>query len=193
VTGRADAALLETYEAERGPIGRRNVAMSMTPGGGGTDDGLVEDLGAIVASAAVVPELGAPASTWHGAPATTYVPTARPGARAPHVWVEMDGVRCSTLDLVGDDLLVLVAGEGRAWMAAAEAAGVAGVTRVVGIADPAVARTYGLAAGGAVVVRPDGIVAARYATPPADPAAAVQAVVAAVTARAVARPLHRAA
>ena len=29
--GIAEPSLLDTYEAERGPIGRRNVAMSMVP------------------------------------------------------------------------------------------------------------------------------------------------------------------
>jgi 2-polyprenyl-6-methoxyphenol hydroxylase-like FAD-dependent oxidoreductase len=48
--GIADPALLDSYEAERGPIGRRNVAMSMAPAGGGSDDGLAEDLGSLVAS-----------------------------------------------------------------------------------------------------------------------------------------------
>ena len=42
--GIADPALLATYEAERGPIGRGNVAMSMVPGGGGSNYGLAEDL-----------------------------------------------------------------------------------------------------------------------------------------------------
>ena len=51
--GIADPALLDSYEAERGPIGRRNVAMSMAPAGGGSDDGLAEDLGSLVASAAI--------------------------------------------------------------------------------------------------------------------------------------------
>ena len=120
LTGRADPALLDTYEVERAPIGRRNVEMSMVPGGGGTDDGLLEDLGPIVASAAIVPETGAPATDPTPAPATTYVPSARPGARAPHVWIDLDGERCSTLDLVGDDLVLLVAGEGRAWTAAVD-------------------------------------------------------------------------
>src|SRR6185436_10353781 len=66
--GRGDVpagALLGSYEAERGPIGRRNVAMSMAPAGGGSDDGLAEDLGSLVASAAIALEEAA--STQQGA------------------------------------------------------------------------------------------------------------------------------
>ena len=58
----ADDALLESYETERGPVGRRNVAMSMVPdGGGGSADGLFEDLGTVVRSSVIVDD-GSPAS-----------------------------------------------------------------------------------------------------------------------------------
>ena len=73
--GIADPALLDSYEAERGPIGRRNVAMSMAPAGGGSDDGLAEDLGSLVASAAIA-----------------FPPDGRPGSRAPHAWLDVAGV-----------------------------------------------------------------------------------------------------
>ena len=66
--------LLDTYEVERAPIGRRNVEMSMVPGGGGTDDGLLED---------------------------GIVPRRSPGARAPHAWLASRTERVSTLDLFG--------------------------------------------------------------------------------------------
>ena len=138
VRGLAAPSLLDTYETERGPIGRRNVALSMEPDGGGSDDGLAEDLGPI---------------------------SARPGDRAPHVWVTIDGVRRSTLDLFGEALVLLVAGDGAPWTAAATDAGRSIPLRCVPIADDAVAQAYGLEPGGAVLVRPDGIVAARSAGP----------------------------
>ena len=58
VRGQAGPALLDSYQAERAPIGRRNVALSMAPGGGGTEDGLFEDLGVVVESSVIVPEAG---------------------------------------------------------------------------------------------------------------------------------------
>ena len=90
VNGRAGAALLDTYEAERGPIGRRNVAMSMVEGGGGTDDGLLEDLGPL---------------------------DAQPGQRAPHVWLDGPDVaaRRSTLDLAGTGFALVATGAVEAW------------------------------------------------------------------------------
>ena len=36
-----------------------------------------------------------------------YVPSARPGGRAPHVWLERGGERLSTIDLVGDGFVLL--------------------------------------------------------------------------------------
>ena len=112
--GIADPSLLDTYEAERGPIGRRNVAMSMVPGGGGSDDGLAEDLGWVAGSS----ELAFP-------------PDGRPGSRARRTrGSRVDGRRRSTLDLFGRGLVLLTAGSGEAWQTAAR-----GVTEAsVGIA-----------------------------------------------------------
>jgi len=42
--------------------------------------------------------------------ARDHVPSTRPGARLPHAWVERDGARVSTLDLVADDRFTLIAG-----------------------------------------------------------------------------------
>ena len=156
VRGLADPSLLDTYEAERGPIGRRNVALSMEPDGGGSDDGLAEDLGPI---------------------------SARPGDRAPHVWVTLDGPRRSTLDLFGEALVLLVAGEGAPWTAAVAEAGTSVPLRCVPVADDTFARVYGLEPGGAVLVRPDGIVAARSATLVEDPAGWLATAVADTTGR----------
>lgn len=67
----------------------------------------------------------------------------RPGARAPHVFLDRDGTRLSTLDLFGRNFVLLAGPEGAAWPAAALAvAGRLGVgldAHVVGgtgLADP---------------------------------------------------------
>jgi 2-polyprenyl-6-methoxyphenol hydroxylase-like FAD-dependent oxidoreductase len=153
VRGLAGPSLLDTYEAERGPIGRRNVAMSMVEGGGGTDDGLLEDLGPI---------------------------NARPGSRAPHAWLDeaVDrSERRSTLDLFGASFVLVAGGaerQGAVWTMAAAALDDATPLRAQASDAPAFATAYDLGPGGAVLVRPDGIVAARWESMPDDPAVALR-------------------
>ena len=95
-----------------------------------------------------------------------YVPTARPGARAPHACLE-DGI--STIDLYGRGFTLLRLGsdapDGAALTAAAAARGMP--LSVVNIAKPDVARLY---AKKLVLVRPDGHVAWRGDALPGDAA-----------------------
>ena len=101
-----------------------------------------------------------------------YVPSATPGARAPHVWLGQGEARLSTLDLFGSALTVLAAPAGGAWCSiAAEIehelsvpihryrVGEPGLRDLGGFTD-----AYGLGEDGAVLVRPDGHVAWRSAT-----------------------------
>ncbi|MFI1365045.1 FAD-dependent oxidoreductase [Streptomyces griseochromogenes] len=104
-------------------------------------------------------------------PSDGYVPDARPGARAPHVWLLRDGRPVSSLDLFEDGFTLLAGPEGHVWMRAARRAGVrCGVPLsafTVGgggpLEDPCGrwAVIYGVGPGGAVLVRPDGHVAWR--------------------------------
>ena len=177
IRGLADPGLLDSYEAERGPVGRRNVEMSMIVGGGGSDDGLIEDLGPVVASDAIVAE-PMPAAAPEAAPTamvSAYVPDARPGARAPHVWLGDGGDRRSTLDLFGRELVLMVAGQGSVWPAVAAAYPGPAPLGVHEVDASGFAAAYGLAPGGAVLVRPDGVVAWRSAAAPADLTAATEA------------------
>src|SRR5207245_3272757 len=52
-----------------------------------------------------------------------YPPCGRPGHRAPHVWLERDGQRVSTLDLFGPGFTLLTGPASEGWV---EGAGVAG-------------------------------------------------------------------
>lgn len=156
VRGLAGAALLDAYEAERGPIGRRNVEMSMTEGGGGSADGLLEDLGPL---------------------------DAQPGQRAPHAWLTKAGRRVSTLDLFGDRFVLLASEQGSAWVTAAGALGDVVPMRVHAIDDPSVAAVYRLEPGGAVLVRPDGIVTWRCGSEVADATGALRDAIATATGR----------
>ena len=97
-----------------------------------------------------------------------YVQSARPGLRAPHVWLE-DGR--STLDLFGNGFVLLQFddhGSAEPLMAAAHARGVR--LRVERIAQPEVARVYEQRF---VLVRPDGHIAMRADRITPETAAAV--------------------
>ena len=116
------------------------------------------------------------------------VPNARPGSRAPHFGLVRDGAPCSSLD-VFDGHLTLLAGpeEAAAWRAAAAERSPAVQVVIVGedAEDPAgvFPSLYGVTTG-AVLVRPDGHVAWRTATCPADPEGALRSALDRVLSRA---------
>jgi hypothetical protein len=157
--------------------------LSIAPGGGGSEDGLAEDLGWIARSAVIVDD-----ATPSTAPDGVFRPEARPGARAPHVWLSIGGERISTLDLFGRELVLLTAGSGARWRtAAARVTAEYGADLPISVhsvdhrmrdASGSFADAYGLEAGGAVLVRPDGVVAWRCRTAPEDHGRALAAAVA---------------
>lgn len=195
--GWAPPALLPSYEAECRPISRwmteqmahnmgsiratKGDAADSAPSRPGTrpmlgrpeshrEHGLV--FGASYDSAVIVPDGTPPVQVAN--PVTDYMPNARPGSRAPHVWLERDGVRISTLDLFGCEFVVLAGAKGQTWCDAAketaESLGVPLQSSRIGsngdLNDPGMAwtETYGINEDAAVLVRPDGYVAWRYAT-----------------------------
>ncbi|MEV0381361.1 FAD-dependent oxidoreductase [Nonomuraea sp. NPDC050643] len=101
----------------------------------------------------------------------------RPGTRIPHLWLERDGARVSTLDLLGDGLLLLTGERAGGWYDAGRevAAGIPmplEVLRVgVDVADPEGrwAAAHGITPEGAVLIRPDGFVAWREPAGVGDP------------------------
>ncbi|WP_246238467.1 FAD-dependent monooxygenase [Acrocarpospora corrugata] len=168
--GEAGPELLATYAEERRPVALRTVDESLVnamitfqmmagrlsmheaierQAGRRGSEGLV--LGFHYESAAVIPD-GTPEPA-PADPYRTYVATARPGHRAPHVWVS-PGV--STLDLLGPSFTLLTA-PGSGWARPAAAAGV----QVAEIDSAEWAEQYGVGATGAVLVRPDGHVGWR--------------------------------
>ena len=94
-------------------------------------------------------------------PVRTYVPSSRPGARLPHGWIRRAGATCSTLDLIPLDRPVLIAGPGCE-------TGECDLRVGVDFDDPDGwwSSTLGMPDAGALLVRPDQHIAARWATAP---------------------------
>ncbi|OLT18915.1 hypothetical protein BJF80_13780 [Serinicoccus sp. CUA-874] len=120
-----------------------------------------------------------------------YRPTTRPGHHVPHAWLEGRGSRCSTLDLPAPGrFALLVDAEADTWRAAVDGVDhpLAGLLDVVAVGaggswedpDGSWSSLREVGPGGAVLVRPDTVVAWRSTDLPADPAAALGAALAEV-------------
>jgi 2,4-dichlorophenol 6-monooxygenase len=131
-------------------------------------------------SAAVLLEAEQGAEVWRRDPQLYVQPTTRPGAKLPHAWlVGQDGRRVSTLDLVGKGRFSLVTGiAGKAWVDAAKQMDLSFMRTVV-IGGPGAQDAYcswhamrEIDEAGALLVRPDGVVAWRQHRVAADVAGA---------------------
>ena len=193
VNGTAGPGLLATYDAERRPVGEFTVEQAYaryvgrvapylgTAGAQPVVDDLYLELGYRYDSTAIIADPGDPWPTDgelpHRHPRDL---RAQPGSRAPHVFLNRDGARVSTLDLFGKNFVLLAGPLGAAWQEAAQAAaGRLGVGldayQVAGGDEEAPGdgilsgdgnrfrSAYQMAPDGAVLVRPDGYVAWRAA------------------------------
>lgn len=112
--GWAGPALLDTYETERRPVALATTEASILRDS--VEAGLPRaafdgvTLGYAYESSAVVPDSTNAADVPDAI--HDYVPTARPGHRAPHVWIDQASHRTSTLDLFGDGFVLLVDRDG---------------------------------------------------------------------------------
>jgi len=154
--------LLESYEPERRPHAVACAGASLGPARPPNPvDGLV--LGHVLESAVITADHTAAPGTRD--PIGQYVPVARPGHRAPHLWL---GSGRSTLDLFGNAFVALTDPAGkRALGTAADLARVTGIPRDVHVIEAAAWHDlYGVERGGVVLVRPDGYVAWRSIAQP---------------------------
>jgi 2,4-dichlorophenol 6-monooxygenase len=115
--------------------------------------------------------------------------TTRPGAKIPHVWlIGADGRRVSTLDRVGKGRCTLVTGiAGRPWAEAVESLALPYLDCLV-IGERGAQDVYGnwqavreIEESGALLVRPDGVVAWRHRQGVADAALARQTLASVLT------------
>lgn len=190
VHGQAGPGLLASYEAEREPVNwftveqarlryqetnRRWSADAADRAEVGMASDLVVMLGYHYQSQALIEPRGAMPSLEH------VMLNGEPGTRAPHLWVERAGQRISTLDLLGKRFVLLSGPAGQAWLPAAHA-----VAARLGLeldhyqagtdfsdTDDAFCSACGIAATGAVLVRPDGFVGWRATDAAEQPEAAL--------------------
>lgn len=115
-----------------------------------------------------------------------YVPSAHPGARLPHAWLEKDGARVSSLDLVrADGFTLFTWGEHERWAGAAAGVAPVPLTHVrVGVdvraPDAGWSTVCEVEPGGALLVRPDQHVAWRARSAPDDPRSSLDAALATI-------------
>ncbi|MDF3299905.1 FAD-dependent oxidoreductase [Streptomyces tropicalis] len=200
--GTAGPDLLRTYDAERGAVARctaeqGSLQLAVRSGSATPEqqqaalDALTVTMGQTYRSAAVVP---APGAEDRPAPADPRTLRGAPGTRAPYAVLARDGVPLTTLDLFGRGFVLLAGERGGQWLTAASGAAAGLRVRITArrvvpgtgggagtLADPdgRFAELYGgLRPEGAVLVRPDGVVAWRSAG--ADPAGREDEVLAAV-------------
>jgi hypothetical protein len=193
--GKADESLLDSYHAERQPLGqiitRNSLANALSMGRTArqsnvlprreflNEQGLI--FGAYYESMAVVPD-GTPAVAVDD-PVTDYVASARPGSRAPHVWLRRGNEQISTIDLFGPHFVLLVGRDGDAWRRAVQGvdtswppliAFTVGKDGDLGDPDGNWHEAYGVDMDGAVLVRPDGHVAWRSRSSASNPTEALR-------------------
>jgi putative polyketide hydroxylase len=189
--GYASKELLETYDVERIPVGRAaaeasasavdengifSMKWNLTVAMGWWEKiSLLSGHGYCYTSKAICVEDTWPLGglTWRPWSLTSlfFSIDGRPGRRAPHVWVEHQGKRISTLDLSGKSFVLLSGADGASWLEAAKkvssALGIGIAAYCVGPESDLVnsngnfESAAGISSRGAILVRPDKFVAWR--------------------------------
>ena len=231
LSGWANPTLLETYHEERRPVAEANTDFSVTNGRRweaarqaivSGDDAAVaralkeqvkhldsegQDLGFWYGSGALISDGTAPPT----ADSQAYLPSARPGSRAPHLWLrpsarlgsrpvamglhhgDPETAQISTLDLFHSGLTLLTGSGAKTWRDAgsqeARALAIPFAAFGVGpagdfdVVEGNWAELYGVETGGAVLVRPDGHVAWRSRGSETEPRKVMRTALVTVTRR----------
>ena len=206
INGWADARLLDTYEDERKSIAHGNASWSQTnfaavqrvtraAMSGNPDEAqaaverahhygnwMGNEFSFGYDSAAIVPDGTEPPQVDNAT--EDYIPTARPGHRAPHLELEGPDGRFSILNLFEKKMVLLAGHEGTPWVDGAKGAandvplGAWCIGPDGDFKDPDNnwLEAYGIEPSGALMVRPDGHVAWRSAAGNNDPAGTISAV-----------------
>ncbi|MFH8415754.1 FAD-dependent monooxygenase [Streptomyces collinus] len=207
--GVAGPGLVETYDAERRPVAVYTAEQGSLQLALRSGTATPEQQAAVADAVTVTSGQAYRSTAVVGEPDGADLPVASdprelrgaPGTRAPYVELLRGGETVSTLDLFGRDFVLLTGEHGREWISAAVSASaglglkitarrvVPGTDAGAGtLADPDgdwSERYGGLRPEGAVLVRPDGVVAWR--SPGADPGGEESAVLAAVLRSVLAR------
>ena len=176
--GQATSTLLESYDEERLPVAKQVVEHAVAeltaerpdmPADEGLEGGLKPVLGFSYSSTAVLSN-----GTLLGGRLDF---TGRPGTRLPHVWLERQGERISTLDLVDTSIVLLVGPKGNAWKSVIQKMSnqfhipiplyQIGGKEIRDLSNTC-CTSNGVGQTGAVLVRPDGIVLWRIEQLPED-------------------------
>jgi putative polyketide hydroxylase len=180
LNGSAAPALLSTYETERYPVAWFAAKYSMTGAGaailentavGKKASEFFPIIGYRYQSQAIISEGTAPEPTGEIALLDREELTGMAGTRVPHIWLERQSERISTLDLLDGRFVMLTGSDGIWWRDEAESAAAAfGVKLALyrigpdgDLRDPAGNWTerVGVSSDGAILLRPDGFVAWR--------------------------------
>ncbi|WP_245677900.1 FAD-dependent oxidoreductase [Nocardia acidivorans] len=169
--GVADPALLDSYQAERHPVGwfiadqssirtaNLRTMNKISADGSPLADPIALILGNRYPAGAFIDD-----ESEHTMERLDV--SGQPGTRLPHTFLTPDR---STLDLIGTEYVLLTGPAGTTWRAAAVQAGI--VSHEI---DESYCETVGIEYNGALLVRPDQIIAWRAPELPADPTAALR-------------------
>jgi putative polyketide hydroxylase len=184
IKGHASPRLLGTYETERKPVDAFTVEQAFSRYVARTAPWLA----ARVQPEPLVDDLRIELGYLYGSPLGVHADprgtSAVAGSRLPHVWLERDGRRVSTIELAGPRYVLLTGAAGASWVGAAGEAtsGSGGLpldVHCIGrdLADPEnrFAAACGILGSGALLVRPDGFVAWNWREGVAEPGAALRA------------------
>ena len=191
LTGKADPALLDSYDTERRFVAERTLGQALArlaawfkdptkrlPAPEPIADDHAVIFGQRYPAGALIAERDGSSDAFED-PRT---PSGRPGTRAPHFVIERHGMRTPIHDVFGNTFTLLAAPDGHGWADAAAALGRRGPVELQAIRigsdatdiDDAFEKSYGVGPDGAVLVRPDGFIAWRSRTAAPSPEAVLR-------------------